>query len=157
MAIQQSGDVTPGHLAKWIANGVLGDAGANPYSQRVLGSLLNADFNSTSDQAIELPSSLQAFQLTGIIVSAASISLTLAAGGFYPLASKGGSPIVAAAQSYSSLTMALLLMNPTLTAYAQANMFTRSQLEDWAIYFSLTTAQGVAATGNIYLLGIELL
>ena len=154
--VEQSGDVTPGHLAKWITDGVIGDAGANPYSQRVLATLLNADFNNTGDQAIALPSALLAFQLTGILVANASISLTTAVGGFYPLASKTGSPIVAAAQAYSTLTAATLLMNTTLTAYAQAQNFSRTQLEDWAIYLSLTTAQGVAATADVYLLGIEL-
>lgn len=154
--VLQSGNVTPGHLAKWVTDGVIADNGPNPYSQRVLASLLNANFNDTSDQPILLPSTLQAFQLTGILVTNASVSLTTAVGGFYPQAFKAGSALVAAGQVYTALTTSLLLMNTTITAYGLANRLTRSQLVDWAIYFSLTTPQGLAATADIYLLGIEL-
>jgi hypothetical protein len=48
-------------------------------------------------------------------------------------------------------------MNATITAYGQAQYFTRSQLTDWAIYFALTTGQGAACLANIYILGIELI
>jgi hypothetical protein len=118
--------------------------------------LLNANFNITSDQPILLPTTLQAFQLTGIVVAAPSLSLSTAAGGFYPQAAKAGSPIVVAGQVYTALTSSSLLMNATLTAYAQAQYFTRTQLANWAVYFALTTAQGVNCIANIYLLGIEL-
>ena len=155
--VLQSGNVTPGHGAKWVTDGVIADAGANPYSQRVLATLLNANFNDTGDQPILLPTTLQAFQLTGILVTNASLSLTTAAGGFYPAASKGGTPLVANTQVYSALTTSLLLMNPTLTSYAQTNRFSRTQLADWAIYFALTIAQGADCTADIYLLGNELL
>lgn len=154
--VQQSGNVTPGHLASFVTDGVIADAGANPYSQRVLATLLNASFNTTADQPILLPAALQAFQLTGIIIANPSASLTTAAGGFYPTISKGGSAIVAAGQVYTALTSSLLLMNATLTAYAQAQYFSRSQLTNWAIYLSLTTPQGADITANVYVTGIEL-
>ncbi len=157
MTVLQSGSVTPGHGAKWVTDNVLGDAGSNPYSQRVLASLLNANFNDTGDQPILLPATLQAFQLTGIIVTNASVSLTTAAGGFYPRASKAGTALVANTQVYSALTTALLLMNLTLTSYAQTNRFSRAQLPDWTIYFALTAAQGVNCTADIYIVGNELL
>ena len=154
--VLQSGNVTPGHGAQWITDGVIGDAGPNPYSQRVLASLLDANFNTTADQPILLPTTLQGFQLTGIIVGNASVNMTAAAGGFYPQKAKAGSAIVAAGQVYSALTVSTLLLNATLTAYANAQLFSRVQLLDWAIYLALTTPQGVAATANVYLLGIEL-
>lgn len=156
MGVEQSGNITAGHLAKFVTNGVIADAGANPYTQRVLATLLNADFSSTSDQPILLPTTLQAFQLTGILVTNASLSLTTAVGGFYPEASQAGSQIVSAAQTYSALTASTLLMAATLTAYAAAQRFSRTQLPDWAIYLSLTTPQSLACTVDIYLLGIEL-
>ena len=154
--VEQSGNVTPGHGAKWVTNGVIADAGANPYSQRVLASLPNADFNSTDDQAILLPTTLLYFQLTGIIIAGATASLAVAVGGFYPEAFKNGSPIVSDTQDYTALTTPLLLMNATLTAYAGAQRFSRTQLPDWAIYFSLSDAAGLAATADIFLLGVEL-
>ena len=156
MAVVQSGNVTPGHLVKFAADNVIKDGGPSPYSQRVLASLLNADFNTTADQAIALDPSLNYFQLTGIVVAGASVSLSVAAGGFYPQASKGGTTIVASGQVYSALTTNTLLMQPTLSSYAQQQYFSRSQLPDWAVYLSLTTPQGGAALANVYLLGIEL-
>lgn len=155
--VLQGGNVTPGHSVQWLTDGVIADAGPNPYSQRVLASLLNADFNNANnDQPILLPSLLNAFQLTGIIVANASVSLSVAVGGFYPQVSQGGSAIVAAGQTYSALTSSALLLNATLTAYAQAQYFTRTQLTNWAIYLNLTTPQGSVATANVYLLGVQL-
>ena len=153
---QQSGTVTPGHVPIIVTDGVLGDGGAKAYYNQVLASLTQADFNSTSDQAIALPSTLNYFQLTSIIVAGASLSLDTAVGGFYPEASKTGSAIVANSQVYSSLTGSTLLLACTLTSYAQTAYFSRSQLADWAIYFSLTTAQGAAATASIFVTGIPL-
>lgn len=156
MAVEQSGSVTPGHGAVWSTNGVIEDGGANPYSQRVLGTLLNADFNITTDQIIELPTALQRFQLTGILIANPSGSLSGAAGGFYPQAAKAGTAIVSAAQTYTALTGQNLLMNATLSSYGQAQMFSRVQLADWYIYFSLTTALGTDRTADLYVIGIEL-
>jgi hypothetical protein len=156
MSVLQSGNVTPGHGVKWVSDNVIGDNGANPYSQRVLATLLSANFNTTTDQPIVLPPALNYFQLTGIIVAGASLSLTTAIGGFYPQAAQAGSALVNGSQTYSALTTSLLLTSLTLTAYAQAQRFSRNQLPDWAIYFSLTTPQGVEAFADIYLLGIEL-
>lgn len=154
--VVQSGDVTRGHGVEWVTDGVVQDAGPNPFSQRVLATLLSANFNDTGDQPIALPDTLICFQLTGIIVARPTGSLTLAAGGFYTEASKGGTPIVAAAQTYAALNANTKLMQPTLTAYAASQAFTRAQLPDWAVYLSLTTAQGSDYTADVYLLGVEL-
>ena len=154
--VQQSGTITPGHLATWDTSGIIGDGGAKAYYNQVLGSLSQADFNSTADQAIALPSTLNYFQLTSIIVAGASLSLDTAAGGFYPAASKAGSALVASSQAYSSLTGSTLLLACTLTSAAQTAYYSRSQLADWAIYFSLTTAQGATATASIFVTGIPL-
>lgn len=154
--VQQSGNVTANHLAKWVTNGVIGDAGPQVAGQRVLGTLLNADFNSTNDQPIIVQSSVQVFQLTGLIVTNATRSLTTAAGGFYPGASKSGSAIVAAGQVYTALTGANLLMLPTLTAFALSARFSSALLTSNQIFFSLTTPQGVACNADIYAVGIDL-
>ena len=58
----------------------LGDGGStNTGAQQVLASILPADFNSTGDQALLLAASMNYFQLTGILVAGASLSLTTAA------------------------------------------------------------------------------
>ncbi len=155
MPIQQSGDVTPGHMAVWTTDNVIQDGGAVGVSERVLG-YLNCTFNSTSDQAIALPDDINVFCLTRIIVTNASISLTTALGGFYPQAAKGGTPIVSAAQSYTSLTTSSKLLNATLASYGSTTRFDASNVPDWAIYLSLTLGQGAAATADVYLCGLDL-
>ncbi len=116
-------------------------------------------------QPLILPPAIVAFQLTGIIVTNASISLSAAVGGFYPMASKGGSAIVAASQSYSTLTGADLLLSATLTAFAQTERFSSNNLPfalnangqyGLALFFALTTAQGVQASADIYVEGLDL-
>lgn len=156
MPVLQSGSVTPGHAVKWVTDNVIGDAGSLPAAQKVLAYLNNASFNSTADQPIILPSSINAFQLTGILITNASISLTTAAGGFYPAASKAGTAIVAASQVYSTLTASTKLLSATLAAAVATTRYSTANLADWTIYLSLTTAQGAAATADVYLIGIDL-
>ena len=156
MAVLQSGSVTPGHAAIWATDGVIRDGGALPAAQKVLASFLNADFNDTGDQPLILPAALTAFQLTGIIVTAATLSLTTAVGGFYPEAAQAGTPLVADTQVYSSLTTSAKLLSCTLAGAVATTLYTRANLPDWSVYFSLTTPQGAAANANIFLLGMDL-
>lgn len=151
--VLQSGNVTPGHLARWAADGAIGDAGV---TQKVLAAFFNADFNTTSDQPLILPNYITAFQLTGILVTNSAISLTTAAGGFYPQPLKAGTPLVDAGQVYSSLTSAAKLLTCTLDASVATTRYSIGNLPNWAIYFSLTTAQGVNANADIYVLGTDL-
>lgn len=118
-------------------------------SQRVLGTLRAANFNTTADQAIAI--NAVAFSITSVIVTNCSASMTLAAGGFYPTTSKGGTPIVAAAQLYSALTGAAILLNPTVAVTPLVTRYTISN-----VYLSLTTAQGGAATCDVYIVGVDL-
>lgn len=155
MPVQQSGSITPGHLVEWATDNVIRDAGSPNISEQVLG-YLNCSFNSTSDQAITLPDTINVFCLTRIIITNASTSLTTAVGGFYPQSSKGGTAIVANTQVYSTLTTAAKLLNATLASYGSTTRFDSSNVPDWAIYLSLTTGQGVAATADVYLVGIDL-
>lgn len=162
----QSGQVTPGHSAVWITNGIVQDGGPITASQKVLAAIFSANFNSTGDQPILLPFGISVFQLTNIIVTNASTSLTTAQGGFYTAASKGGSTIVASTQAYSALTSPDLLLPLTLTAFANTARFSSNNLplilgpnsqNVLEIFFSLTTAQGVMpCTADIYVLGIDL-
>ncbi len=148
--------VTRNHLAKWISNGVIGDAGPQVAGQRLLGILQNADFNSTNDQPILVQSSIQVFQLTGIIIANTTRSITTAVGGFYTGPSKSGSAIVAAGQVYTALTGPNLLMQATLTAFANSARFSPSLLNANQLFFSLTTPQGIACNADIYAIGVDL-
>lgn len=154
--IRQSGPVTPGHLAKFVTSGVIADAGPLGAAQRVLAYQQGADFNSVQDQPLNIPNTITAFQLTGVIVTNATESITTAAGGFYPQLSKAGSPIVAAGQVYSTLTTANLLLNATLTAFALSARFSSALLPTSQVVFSLTTPQGTPCFADIYLIGLDL-
>lgn len=155
--IIQSGLVTPGHVVTWVTDGVVGDGGPllGP-AETKLAQLLGANFNTTNDQQIAIPTTINKFQLTNIIVTNASLSLSAAVGGFYPQPAKGGTALVSAAQAYSSLTTASGLLNPTLTTYANTTALTASILTAFSIYFALSTAQGAACTADIYLFGLIL-
>lgn len=120
------------------------------------GTLIGANFNSTADQAIviSVPSSLWA--IDQISISNPSISMTTAQGGFYSAVSKGGVAIVANTQAYSTLTTNAAnttgnYMQPTLSTAGNTTAFKgyaqTSQIK--ALYLSLTTAQGAAATADI--------
>jgi hypothetical protein len=116
----------------------------------VLFTLLGANMNSTADQALSKAYAFSAFVIDKIIVTNASTSITTAVGGFYGAASKGAPILVSAAQTYAALTASDIILNPTLQAVAQRRMTGSS------VFFSLTTAQGVSATADIYVMGTAL-
>lgn len=117
----------------------------------LLGRLIGADFNVTTDQQISILSGVSRYIIRRIITDNASINLTTAAGGIYTLAGKAGVTIVAAGQVYSALTASTKWKDLTLEAVVGTDVFTQATL-----FFSLTTAQGAAATGNIWLFGENL-
>lgn len=117
--------------------------------ETLLGSIIGANFNVTTDQGVNLQRiGSQKYLITRILVTNASISLTTAAGGFYTDTAKGGVTIVAASQAYSALTAATTVLNTTL---AVNRTYTTTP-----VYLSLTTAQGAAATADVYIFGIIL-
>jgi hypothetical protein len=115
----------------------------------LLGFLKSANMNSTADQTIPILSAR--YNVRRITVNNASTSLTLAAGGFYTAASKGGVNIVTAAQLYSGLTGSTKYIDVALLAILNTDIRTETPL-----YFSLTTAQGGAATADIFIFGDDL-
>ena len=118
---------------------------------RVLCSIRAANFNITTDQACAIPASVTAWVPTSIIVTNCSGTFTLAAGGVYPATSKGGTALVAAAQAYTALTGATVVLGLTLAA----NIATTRQTIN-TVYLSLTTGAGSAATCDFYVVGNDL-
>lgn len=121
----------------------------NPLSPvRMIGRLYGANMNSTADQAITLPAG--SWIITQCYAAKSSVSLTTAAGGIYTGAGKTGTAAVAAGQVYTALTgvatdVAVLTVaaTPTVTLASAST----------GLYLSLTTAQGVAATADIFVYG----
>lgn len=116
--------------------------------ERVIGRLQSANFNSTADQAIPMGFMGTKYIVTKIYVTNASTSLTTAAGGIYTTTAKGGTAVVAAAQTYTALTASTKYMQATLAV-------TADQLTATKLYLSLTTAQGSAATADVIIYGFS--
>ena len=123
----------------------------NQFGGILLGTLIAANFNSTSDQQITIFSNPSKYIIRRIVVTNASTSLTTAAGGIYTATSKGGTAVVAAAQAYTTLTGATLFLDLTLNTSGSANITVKSSIPN--LYLSLTTAQGAAATADVYIYG----
>jgi hypothetical protein len=115
----------------------------------LLGELLAADFNVTTDQNITLtlPTGLTNWVIESIVVSNASISLTTAVGGIYTAPAKAGVAVVSGSQRYAGLT------GSPVDQDGSALLLTIDQtimLNLTILYFSLTTPQGVAATADLH-------
>jgi hypothetical protein len=138
--------------AKDVSNLLLGGCQIYPFNgvcDILLGVLIGANMNVTTDNIIpmtNLPASVS-WQARRITVRNASTSLTTAAGGVYTAASKGGTALVASSQAYSALTTAAKCLDLTF-AVTQTNAATQTSL-----YLNLTTAQGAAATADVYVYG----
>lgn len=120
-------------------------------TNRVLCSVRGANMNTTADQACTIPASVTAWAPLSVLATNCTGTLTLAVGGFYPAASKAGTPLVAATQAYSALTTSAFVLVTTLAAGIATNRYTIN-----TTYLSLTTAAGGAATCDIYLTGTDL-
>ena len=134
-----------------MAANKVGNALPNQFGGILLGKLIGANMNSTADQQITMFSNPSKFILRRIVVTNASISLSTAAGGVYTAVSKGGTAVVAAAQAYSSLTTSALFLDLTLSTTSSASTTVKSSIPN--LYLSLTTAQGAAATADVYVYG----
>lgn len=119
------------------------DSANSPAPVRCIGRLIGANMNVTTDQVITLDAGQ--FKIEGVYVTKSSVSLTTAAGGVYTVASKGGTAVVAASQSYSTLVAATNVLPCTMAAMPTVS--------SGSLYLSLTTAQGVAATADVFVFG----
>ena len=128
-------------------------AGVIPISgaQKVLCSIRGANFNVTTDQACTIPLTITAWAPTAIWCTNASVSMTTAAGGWYPAASKAGTALVAAGQVYTALNAATVILPLTLAANIATTRYTIN-----SVFLSLTSGQGAAATADCYLIGVDL-
>lgn len=113
------------------------------------GWLKGANFNVTTDQAIPIAVPSVGWMVDEILISDPSVSMTTAAGGFYSAASKGGVAVVANSQAYSALTTNAANTTGNAMFATLATAGTTTAFNTSALYFSLTTPQGAAATANI--------
>lgn len=125
----------------------------------ILGQLRSANFNVTTDQAIVigpltsgnvgyLSTGATKYVITDILVMNCSASLTTAKGGFYTATSKGGTIIGATTTPFTSCVSTTTMQRLQALTNQDTTVFTAA-----TIYLSLTTAQGGAATGDVYIIG----
>lgn len=150
--VLQSGQVTPQHLAAWVTDGVIEDAGvtfANTYGKFV-SSLVGINFNATNSDNpinINLPAGYTRYRIEQIILSGASASLTVATCGVFTAMGAGGTAIVSSGSSITvSQTVTDTINNmQSFTIQNQNTMF----YNDPVLYFRVQTPVGSAALGNV--------
>jgi len=122
-----------------------------PGTQSLIGILKSVNFNTTTDQAIPitLVGGYTNYRINDIVMINASTALTTAVGGIYPTTSKGGTPYVAASQTYTTVNSGV----SAFLSLTKTNTGGLATHNDPILYFSLTTAQGAAATADIYVFG----
>lgn len=133
------------------ADGCNGPLGVSGYT--LIGRIVGANMNATTDQAATMfINSAVGWIPALMVVKDCSTSLTTAQGAAYDAASKGGNRIFGSGttQAYTACTGSGTAV--TLAAATQAVVETGST----APKLSLTTAQGAAATANVYFYGYVL-
>lgn len=150
-----------------ISSGTLGNArlptiGGLGYDF-LAGSLIGANFNSTADQAISLTGPASNWIVSRIIVDNCSASLTTAKGTFYAAASKTTNIVgsTSGTTTWAGITNsnAVWIYQPSGLNVADAGALFHGVYYTTAsqtIYLSLTTAQGSAATCDVYVIGTRL-
>lgn len=124
---------------------------------RLLGKIVGANFNVTTDQPIaSLPAK---YLITSIIVTNASTSLTTAKGSLYDAATKGGVALLTggATQVYTTCVNPTNWMSMPLSGGGGPTGGPATNTgAATTIYLSLTTAQGAPATADVYVFGEDL-
>jgi hypothetical protein len=155
------------NIQRSIAGTALSHAGGNNPSicaigmHCVLGVLRSANFNITTDQSIAIVpltsnnagflASATKYIVTDIYVANCSASLTTAKGGIYTGAGKTGTIIGATTTPFTNCAGATTMQRLSALTNEDSNTFTAATL-----FLSLTTAQGGAATGDVYILGLPI-
>ena len=119
--------------------------------RRIIGILLGANVNqTTTDIAVPLILLPGAnFVVTNVMLNNASTSLTTATASVYTATAAGGTNL-AADQALSGLTAATSNLNLTLAAGAATNVLNQTTQAN-VLYFRVGTAQGAAATVDVYI------
>lgn len=151
-AIQQSGSVTPGHLASWTTDGVVQDAGVtftNTYGMFSSG-VLQVNFNSENTDnpiSINLPAGYTRYRIHQILLSGATASLSTATCGVFTATGAGGTAIVTTGTAIT-VTATQGDTNNNMQSFTINDQNTMA-LIDTTIFFRVQNAQGSAALGNV--------
>lgn len=111
---------------------------------RLLGKAYGVNVNATGDTAIQLDST-SLYSVSNVIVTNASISLSSAAAGLFTAPSASGAIVANAALS--------ALTGPTVVS--QRTVASTATQTGGNLYFNVGTAQGAAATCDVYVYGYD--
>lgn len=122
--------------------------------RRLIGVAYGVNLNSAADTAIALQVLPGCnFLIDGVDVNNASISLTTAAASVWSGAAGTGVNIVTTGvTNLNTLTASTKNLPMTLAATAQTTVFNQTT-QSGVIYFKVDTAQGAAATADVYIWG----
>lgn len=126
-----------------VLNTVFGQPTQNP-RYGLIGKIIGANMNSTADQTFTINTGIAKYSPDVIQATNASTSMTTVAGGIYSAASKAGTPIVAATQTYTALTGSTKVLALTVAL---------TDIQTGALILSLTTGHGSAGTADFYIWG----
>ncbi|HEY6019563.1 MAG TPA: hypothetical protein VIY48_06570 [Candidatus Paceibacterota bacterium] len=112
---------------------------------RLLGFAQGVNLNATGDTVIPVINATT-YSVSNVILVNASVSLTTAAAGLFSAAGAGGTAIV----SNAALSGAT---GPTIVS--QRTVASTATLTGPNMYWNVGTAQGAAATGDIYIYGYD--
>jgi hypothetical protein len=113
---------------------------------RLLAVATGVNVNSTGDQATLAINNASSYSVSNVVFTNASISLTTAAAGLFTAPSAGGTGLVANA-ALSALTSSTVVSQRTVASTA---LQTAQNL-----YLNVGTAQGAAATMDVYVYGYD--
>lgn len=113
---------------------------------RLLGVATGVNVNATGDQAVIQINNSTNYSVSNVVFTNASISLTTAEAGLFTAPSTGGAAIVADA-ALSALTGSTVVSQRTVASTA-----TQSAQN---LYVNVSTAQGAAATMDVYVYGYD--
>ena len=112
---------------------------------RLLGVLTGVNLNATGDNAVQIANT-SAYSVSNVILTNASISLTTAHVSVYPQVAAGGTAIVADTAVSS---------NTGSTVVNQLTVASTAVQTGQNLYFRVGTAQGAAATADVYIYGYD--
>lgn len=113
---------------------------------RLLASQRGINLNATGDTVLPIVDSAR-YSVLYVILTSASISLTTAAAGLFSAPGAGGTAVVANA-ALSGAT------GPTIVS--QRTVASTAARTEQNLYWNVATAQGAAATGDLYIYGFDL-
>ena len=152
MSVEQSGLVTPGHLASWTTDGVVQDSGfsySNSYG--LLSSVVqNINFNATNTDnpiPINLPAGYTRYRIQNILISGATHDISTATCGVFTATAAGGTPVVTTGTAIT-VTQTAGDTNHNLQSLSindQDTMF----FIDTVLYFRVQTPESAAALANV--------